>query len=91
LPPALESERVHRPEFGPAFELGRLAELEPESGLALEPAPMTSHTARLRRPKLPGISSRFLLEMQMPASSCLFSSSDAGQWRLATGFPNAVL
>src|ERR1017187_2577140 len=46
-------------------------EFEPELGLgpelALEFAPTTPHTARQRRPKLPGISSRFLLETNSDA------------------------
>ena len=41
-----------------------------ELELALWPAPTTSHTAQPLRPKLPGISSRFLLEtMQYPVAS----------------------
>src|SRR5260370_30053828 len=40
-----------------------------ESGPALGPVPTKSYTAQLRQAKLPGISSRFLLEMQCPVAS----------------------
>jgi hypothetical protein len=55
------------------FDLG----LGPESDLELvvqrEPVPTISRTEWPQRPKLPGISSRFLLEMHLPA--------DGGQFR----------
>ena len=50
---ALDREQVIVPEAGPAL------------GMALDLAPMTSHRAPLRPSKLPGISSRILLEMEM--------------------------
>jgi hypothetical protein len=49
--------------LGPELDL--LWELE--SGPALGPVPTKSHTAQPLRPKLPGISSRFLLETNFDA------------------------
>src|SRR5260370_26494652 len=46
-----------------------------ESGPALGPVPTKSYTAQLRQPKLPGISSRFLLEMQCPVASTQSSTT----------------
>src|ERR1019366_6651004 len=52
-----------------ARELGPGPELDLEWEWEREPAPTTSHTALPPRPKLPGISSRVLLEIQLPAAS----------------------
>src|ERR1700674_2128288 len=55
----LGSERFRGRAVGPELDLS----WELESGSALGPVPTKSHTAQPRRPKLPGISSRFLLEI----------------------------
>ena len=66
---ALESELARGLDREPVPELGA------GMGLALEPelAPMTSHSAQPCPPKLPGISSRFLLEMKLQVAGTVLS------------------
>src|SRR5271163_2712854 len=69
-------------------ELGAVLEFELGLKLELGSAPTTSRIAQPHQPKLPGISSRFLLRMHVPVVASpepppLAASMATGGWRLA--------